>query len=117
MPRIKYKEVAGLEVKKGRPASGKKPTREELVRLYLKEDKSIREIAATLSCSKDMVNRAMKEYKINARPWRKRSSLRVFSPRTLRKQIESKGVGGTAQFLAVNETTLRRYLKQQEKKG
>jgi len=54
MVRIKYKEAAGLEVKRGKPAIGKKPAKKELKILYVKESKSIREVAKILGCSKDM---------------------------------------------------------------
>jgi len=67
MARIKYKEVAGLKVKRGKPASGKKPGKAELKRLYIKESKSIRKVADVLGCSKDMVYRALKECGIERR--------------------------------------------------
>jgi len=34
MSRIRYKEGLGLEVKRGKPAIGKKPEKKELQRLY-----------------------------------------------------------------------------------
>ena len=35
MARIKYQEAVGLEVKRGKPAKGKKPEKKELHRLYV----------------------------------------------------------------------------------
>ena len=43
MARIKYKEAIGLEVKRGRPAKGNKPSEKILKKLYIKESRSIRE--------------------------------------------------------------------------
>ena len=48
MARIKYKEAAGLEVKRGKFPIGKKPSKAELKRLYLKESRSVREVAEIL---------------------------------------------------------------------
>ena len=46
MAKIRYKEAIGIKVGRGRPAFGKKPDKESLKRLYAKESKSIREVAA-----------------------------------------------------------------------
>jgi hypothetical protein len=46
MARIRYKEVAGMEVKRGRPPAGPAPSKADLVRLYVKESRSIRDVAA-----------------------------------------------------------------------
>ena len=46
MARIKYKEAAGLEVKRGRPPVGPAPSKAALVKLYVKESRSVRDVAA-----------------------------------------------------------------------
>jgi len=40
--RLSYRKAAGLKVKKGRPSIGRIPERKELLKLYIKESKSIR---------------------------------------------------------------------------
>jgi hypothetical protein len=52
MSRIRYKEVVGLEVKRGKPAIGNKPEEKELQKLYVKELKSIREAAKILDAKR-----------------------------------------------------------------
>ena len=94
MARIKYKEAVGLEVKKGKPAIGMKPNKEELEKLYIKKSKSIREIADILGCSKDMIHRALLEHRI--------------------KIVSKEGYRGGARILGVGYTTLRTYLKRRE---
>ena len=73
MPRIKYKEASGIEVRIGKPSIGKKPGKDELEGLYIKEAKSIREVAEIIGCSKDMVYWTLKELRIERRPDNKRS--------------------------------------------
>jgi len=111
MARIKYKEAARLEVKKGKPAIGKKPNKEELKKLYDKESKSIREIAKILGCSKDMVYRAMKEYGIERRKGIKRTKLREYKPSYLKKKIKEKGSEQVAKELGITTRTLRKYTR------
>jgi hypothetical protein len=50
------KKEAGQEVKRGRPSTRLKPEREALIKLYILESRSIRDIAETLVCKKDMVH-------------------------------------------------------------
>jgi predicted DNA-binding protein YlxM (UPF0122 family) len=113
--RIKYKEVAGLEVKRGRPVKANKPSKSELNRLYVKESKSIREIADILNCSKDMVYRSLKEYGINTRTRglgkKRQSRLSKYKIDTLEEGIKEKGLRGYAKELGVHENTLRHYIK------
>lgn len=55
--RLEYRKTAGIEAEKrkpGRPA-GDRPKKSELQRLYVKEERSIREVAEILGCSKDKV--------------------------------------------------------------
>lgn len=111
MSRIKYKETAGLEVKRGKPKLGKKPSRIELKKLYIKESKSIREVAEILGCTKDMVYRGLREYEIELRPGYNRSKLRKFKLSVLEKGVREKGIRGFAKELGIHENTLRYYLK------
>lgn len=108
MARIRYKEVARIEVKKGRPSLGKKPDKKELKKLYVKESKSIRNVAEILKCSKDMVYRSLIEYGINRRPDNKRSKLRHYDKRLLKKLVREKGITKAAAELAVNKSTLKK---------
>lgn len=50
-----------------RQVKGMKPSISELKKLYLKESRSIREVAKILGCSKDMVYRSLRENEINLR--------------------------------------------------
>ena len=108
--RLSYRKLAGLKVKKGRPSFGRKPERKELQRLYIKESKSIREVAEILGCSKDMVYRSLKEYEIESRPDNKRSKLRNYDKAFLKREVKQKGITQTAKELAVNISTLRKYV-------
>jgi transposase len=113
MPRIKYQEAAGLEVKRGRPLTGQAPSKDTLAKLYVQEGRSIREVAAALGCSKDTVQRAIKRYGIDARTNASRSKLRRFSLRDIELKIKTLGIRGLARDLGVDEGTIRHYLKVQ----
>ena len=99
MARIKYQEAAGLEVKRGRPPAGPAPTKADLVKLYVREGRSVRDVAAALGCSKDAVHRGRKQYGIDARPNASRSRLRTIPLRDLKVAIRAKGISGTARDL------------------
>jgi len=109
--RIRYKEALGLEAKRGKSPIGNKPDKEELERMYVSESKSIREIAGQLGCTKDMVYRTLREYRIDRRSNVSRSRLRLYNIRDLEKGIRAKGLRGYAKELGVHENTLRYYLK------
>lgn len=111
MGRIKYKEVAGLEVKRGRPAKTNKPIKSQLKKLYIKESRSIREIAEILGCSKDMVYRSLKEYGIKTRTNEPRSQLITYTLSELENGVKSIGIRGYARELGIDESTLRHHLK------
>ena len=111
MARIKYKEVVGLKVKKGKPPIGKKPSKSELRKFYIIKSKSIREVAEILGCTKDMVYRTLKEYGIETRANKRRSKLRNIKQSVLEREIKSKGIRGYARELGVDESTLRHHLK------
>jgi len=112
MARIKYKEATGLEVKRGRPPAGPAPLKEDLVRLYVKEGKAIREVAVALGCSKDMVHRRLRGYGIKARAGTRRgSALLQYRLSDLKASVQEKGLRGYARELGINESTLRHHLK------
>ena len=111
MTRIKYKETVRIQIKRGRPAIGKKPEKKELIRRYVRESMSIREVADHLACSKDMVYRTLKEYGIELRPGYNRSRLRKYKLSVLEKEVREKGLKGYSKELGVHENTLRYYLK------
>jgi len=95
----------------GRPSSGKAPSKKDLLRLYAKEGKSIREIGESLNCSKDMVARALKAHGIEARSRVRRSGLAKLDRAALESTVNVKGVRGTALELGVNASTLSRFLR------
>lgn len=113
MARLKYREPADLPAKRGRPSTGGQPSRSDLYRLYIREGKSIREVAEALNCSKDMVARALKAYGIEARVNIKRSQLREFPREKLKAEVTKKGVRGLSRELGIHENTLRNYIKKQ----
>jgi len=108
---ILYKKALGLETKRGKPAKGNKPGKDELKRLYIKESKSIREVADVLGCSKDMVYRALEKFNIEIRPKTRRSQLRIYKLDYLRSEIDNKGYKQVAAELGVGITTLRDYMR------
>jgi DNA invertase Pin-like site-specific DNA recombinase len=117
MASIKYKEAAGIEAKRGKPSLGKKPSKAELRRLYIKESKSIREVAEILGCTKDMVYRALQEFGIERRSCVRRSQLKDIRLSVLEREIRRKGIRGYARELEVNESTLRHHLKKRRSTG
>lgn len=110
MARIKYQEAAGLEVKRGRPPIGPAPSKADLVKLYVKEGQSVRDVAAALGCSKDAVNRGLRTYGIKARPPAKRSRLRKLDQGQLFADLAEKGIDRTAESWSIPMRTLTEYL-------
>ena len=108
--RIPYKKAIGQKVKLGRPPTGKRPEKKELFKLYLKEAKSIREIAELLGCSKDMVYRSLKDNEIIRRPENKRSKLLKHDKSFLRMEVKKKGITKTAKELEVDTRTLKKFI-------
>ena len=94
-----------------KPAIGAKPNKSELKNLYLSKSKSVREIAESLGCTKDMVYRALREYGIETRTNKRRSKLKDIKLSTLEKEVERKGIRGYARELGVDESTLRHHIK------
>jgi transposase len=110
MTRIKYQEAAGLIVRRGRPPAGQTPSKADLVRLYVQEGQSVRDVAAALGCSKDMVHRRLKEFGIKVRPPAKRSRLRKLDQGKLFAAIAEKGIDRTAADWNIPMRTLTEYL-------
>ena len=96
MGRIKYQEAAGLEVKRRRPPLSPAPSKAELVKLYVREGRSVRDVAAALGCSKDAVHKALREYGIRPRPKRRTSRLAVYGVAEFRRRIKQDGLRVTA---------------------
>lgn len=113
--RIPYKKAICQDVKSGRPSIGKKPSKPELKKLYIKEVKSIREIAEILGCSKDMVYRSLKEYNIDRRPGFNRSKLMVYDLSYLKREIRKKGYKELSIELGIDISTLRKHIKKRER--
>lgn len=111
MTKIKCKEVTGLSVKRGKSGKERKPKKTELEKLYIKESKSIREVANILGCSKDMVYRSLKECGIETRTNKRRSKLKDIKLPTLENEVRRKGIRGYARELGVDESTIRHHLK------
>ena len=96
---------------KGRPPSGRSPSKKVLVHLYVEKNLSIREIGETLGCSKDMVARALKAHRVKARTNASRSRLRKIELSDLEEGIKLKGIRGYARELGITEGALRHHLK------
>ncbi len=111
MARIKYKEAARMKVQRGKLSIGKKSSKSELKRLYIKESKSIREIAEILGCSKDRVYRALKEYGIERRSHTWAPKLSRYDLEFIRNTVSQKGYRKGAKELGVDKSTLFRYMK------
>jgi len=117
MIRIKYQEAAGLEVKRGRPSVGLAPSKAVLIKLYVQEEKSIREVAVAMGCSKDAVHRALRKFGIKTRTCAKRgSALLQYKLSDMKAIVKKKGVRGYARELGICEGTLRHHLRVREKK-
>ncbi len=114
MARRKDEEI-GMDAKQGRPKIGKNPKKAELRRLYAKEAKSIREIAAHLGLHPDTIHYWLKKYGIKTRSMAKRSKLRKYKRSTLEEGIREYGIRGYAKQLRVHESTLRHHLKVRKK--
>ncbi len=91
---IRYNEAAGQAAKRGRPPLGRSPQKNDFICLYVKEQKSIREVVETLKCSKNMVARTLKWLGIEPRTNIKRSALRKYGLKALKTAARKKGVRG-----------------------
>lgn len=111
MGRIKYLEAIGKTPKRGRPTDKPTPSKADLVRLYVHEGKPIRDVAAALGCSKDVVYYALKRFGIEARSCVRRSKLQAISLDVLEAGIKEKGARQYAADLDVDLATLYRHMK------
>lgn len=102
-------------IKTGRP-SKPRPGRVDLARLYVVEGRAVRDVAAALGVSKDIIYRALKEYKLKRRPNAKRSKLRTQDLGIIRGKVKALGYAGAAVALGVHVTTLRRFIAAREAK-
>lgn len=104
--------MVNLNFENKKSLSGKNINKKELITMYLKEFRSIRDIAEILGCSKDRIYRALKEYGIERRKSvEKRSQLQDYDLSYLKREIRQKGFNKVAQEIGVHVTTLRRFLK------
>lgn len=96
-----------------RPAmrSGAKPARADLQQLYVREGKSIRDVAAVLGFTRDMVYRTLREYGIEARPVARRSRLQDIPLQELEAAIAGQGLRGAARSFGVDHSTLAQHVK------
>ena len=97
--------------KMGRPPSGLSPSKKDLLRLYSREGKSIREVAEALGISKDMVYRALKSYGIERRSHTWGPKLEKYDLEFLEELVKKEGFRQGAKNLGVDKSTLFRYLK------
>jgi predicted DNA-binding protein YlxM (UPF0122 family) len=97
MIRTLYKKAMYRKVGRGRPSKGAKPEKEEFIMLYIKESRSIREIADMLGYKKDVVHYWLKKYGIPTRTMAKRSKLIKYSLSELIDGVKKRGKMITAQ--------------------
>jgi transcriptional antiterminator len=89
----------------------RKLNKDEIERIYQQDQRSIREIAEMLGCSKDMVYRCLKEYGIKLRSNARRSSLRQYDLKYLEDGVKLKGLRGFARELRVDNSTLLHHIR------
>ena len=73
----------------------------------MKEAESIREVAESLGCTKDVVYRSIQKYGIEIRTNKRGLSLRNYKLSELDEGVKAKGIRGYARKLGVDESTLR----------
>lgn len=117
MTRVRYREAAGLEIKRRHPPAGPAPSKSDLAKLYVKEGRSVRDAAAALGCSKDAVRRIHQKYGIKASEGARRwSALLKYRLPDLKATVRQKELRGYAGQLAINPSTLTHHLKVREGK-
>ena len=105
-------KLQAQKVKPGRPPSGHAPSKKDLLRLYVRERKSIREVAEALGISKDMVYRTLAAYSLKRRTkGQRRLKLKDYDLSFLQREVRKKGQVRMAEELGVNQSTLSRYLR------
>ncbi len=103
--------IDGISKKPGRPQIPTRPGIKELRRLYVDESKSIRDVAAELNCSKDMVARSLKKHGIERRSRTSNKKLADYSMENLVADVQKKGIRGLARELGVTEGAIRSHLR------
>jgi integrase len=104
--RIRNSELSVQKRSRGKPPLGKNPGRIVLRKLYINEERSIRESAGLQGYTKDMVTRVLNEYGIEARTNENRSKLLTVSLGDLEAAIGDKGIRVTAGELGIAEANL-----------
>ena len=101
-----------VQERRGRPA-GPRPTKADLLRLYVTAGLSIRATARALNISKDAVARALAAYHIKRRPQTRAhtSRLAVYPLADLRRRVKDYGLRATARVLGVSAPGLLAYLR------
>lgn len=99
----------------GRPPSGKAPSKNDLLRLYVRGKKSIRGVAEALGVSKDMVYRGLRDYGIVSRSHTWGPKLEKYDLEFLEELVKKQGFRQGAKNLGVDKSTLFRYLKRVKK--
>ena len=115
MASIKYQEALGLKVKRGRPTNNPIPSKEQLNKLYKQEGLSIREIAGSLNCSKDVIHYWLKKYGIRIRPNARRSLLHAYPLADLKLGAKQKGLRAYARELGISAGALIHHLRVRSK--
>ena len=95
--------------KAGRPTKPR-PARAELQRLYIAEGLALRDVAAALGVSKDLIARALAEYGIRRRTGAKRSRLRKADHARLFADLAELGPSRTARKWGIPRRTFNDYM-------
>lgn len=95
----------------GKPLVPKKPSRAKLIKLYIKESKSIRAVASELGLHPDTVHYWLKKYGVETRSKTRKSQLLSVSLDEIEKKISKIGIRGYARELGLSDGTIRHHLK------
>jgi len=111
MARIKYMEAAGRQAKRGRPRLAvDDEMKARLMRLYIEEGLSVRDIAAELGIPEANVRRRLRAAKIPMRTNAPRSRLRKLDQAQLFADLHELGPERTAEKWGVPRSTFFDYL-------
>jgi len=109
-PRFIKTPEPGRNSHSGRPR-GPRPWENDLRRLYVLEGLAVREVAARLGVSKDLVHRALKELGIERRSCLRRSGVTNADPARILSEVIDRGAEGAAEALGVSRRTMFYHLK------
>ncbi len=104
-------EETNMDVKPGRPKISKNPNKAELQRLYVKDGKSIRQIATHLGLHPDTIHYWLKKYSIKTRSKARKSRLLSIPLEEIEINLAKLGIRGYARKLGLSEGTIRHHLK------